>query len=67
MVDNSSSLMNIEHDHIDYHKDFLHIVDAKFKIFKTNSPVKVFYRESDQNVNIDEVYKKLKTIIQKQG
>ena len=40
---NSSSLMNIKDDHLDYHKDISSYRDAKFSIFKTNSPVKLIH------------------------
>jgi len=40
---NSSSLMNIKDDHLDYHKDISSYRDAKFNIFKTNSPVKLIH------------------------
>ena len=63
----NAAILNIEHDHIDYHKDLESYVDAKFKIRQQNI-TRAFYRESDRPtvfVNIDspEVYKKLKTII----
>tara|TARA_X000000368_G_scaffold70797_1_gene51425 strand:+ start:173 stop:1909 length:1737 start_codon:yes stop_codon:yes gene_type:complete len=63
----NAAILNIEHDHIDYHKDLESYVDAKFKIRQQNI-TRVFYRESDRPtvfVNIDspEVYKKIETII----
>jgi len=63
----NAAILNIEHDHIDYHKDLESYVDAKFKIRQQNI-TRVFYRKLDRPtvfVNIDspEVYKKLKTII----
>ena len=66
----NAAILNIEHDHIDYHKDLESYVDAKFKIRQQNLK-RVFFRESDRPtvfVNIDspEVYKKLKTIINKE-
>ncbi len=63
----NAAILNIEHDHIDYHKDLESYVDAKFKIRQQNI-TRVFYNEGNRPtvfVNIDspEVYKKLKTLI----
>jgi UDP-N-acetylmuramyl tripeptide synthase len=63
----NAAILNIEHDHIDYHKDLESYVDAKFKIRQQNI-TRVFYREDNWPtvfVNIDspEVYKKIETII----
>jgi len=40
---NSSSIMNIKDDHLDYHKDISSYRDAKFNIFKTKSPLKLIH------------------------
>ena len=37
----SSSILNISNDHMDYHRDFLSYRNAKFKIFKTKSSIKL--------------------------
>ena len=37
----SASLLNIEDDHLDYHKNITSYIDAKFKIFKTNSTARL--------------------------
>ena len=43
----NAAILNIEHDHIDYHKDLESYVDAKFKIRQQNI-TRVFYKK-DRN------------------
>ena len=44
--------MNIKDDHLDYHKDISSYRDAKFEIFKTNSPVKLIHENISISVGI---------------
>ena len=37
----SASILNIEDDHLDYHKNIASYIDAKFKIFKINSTARL--------------------------
>ena len=43
---NSSSILNITGDHLDYHKNLSSYIDAKFKIFKINSATKLIDAKS---------------------
>ena len=51
---NSTSILNITGDHLDYHKNLSSYIDAKFKIFKINSTTKLI---DDKSINFKKNYK----------
>jgi|TARA_E500000178_G_scaffold102277_2_gene101827 UDP-N-acetylmuramoyl-L-alanyl-D-glutamate--2,6-diaminopimelate ligase len=54
---NSTSILNISSDHLDYHKNLSSYIDAKFKIFKINSVTKLI---DDKSKNLKNFYKFIK-------